>query len=78
MIHATVKIYEGATPCRQHLILCSFCKSGELVALVPNLSRCGSCTLPLLGAAPKAREGAYIRTKYPNDWMNEGARNDGF
>ncbi len=39
------------TASNQHLILCPFCESGELVSLGPSFTRCGSCALPLLGSA---------------------------
>ena len=32
-------------------IICPFCESGELAAVGPGFTRCGSCGLPLLGSA---------------------------
>jgi transcription elongation factor Elf1 len=31
-------------------IICPFCESGELISLGPNLARCDSCGLPLVGS----------------------------
>jgi ribosomal protein L37AE/L43A len=35
---------------RVHHHVCPYCESGELVFFRPDLARCGSCGLPLLGA----------------------------
>ena len=31
-------------------ILCPFCESGKLISFGPNLARCDSCGLPLVGS----------------------------
>jgi ribosomal protein L37AE/L43A len=31
-------------------IICPFCESGKLISLGPNLARCDSCGLPLVGS----------------------------
>ena len=33
-----------------HRILCPFCESGKLISFGPNLARCDSCGLPLVGS----------------------------
>jgi ribosomal protein L37AE/L43A len=37
--------------------VCPLCESGELVFFGPDLARCGSCRLPLLGAMLKTLRG---------------------